>query len=209
MRGKESDDIDKLSPKARKVFAQMKEAEWKELRNRLLYFAHKSYARSHRISGDHLDEVIQDSIVDVLTGTRRWPPVDEDGNERDVDLLVFLCQTIRSKVSHIIEKSYRELYVGDNLDLITDELTHEHRHLIRKNDEVEQQAIYNELSRKLLKTVADDSILKQIVELLIKTPDLRPKEIALLLGLTMEEMRNAQKRLNRKARTLKVDKNNG
>jgi DNA-directed RNA polymerase specialized sigma24 family protein len=196
-----------LSLKARQIFERMKEAEWQDLRNRLLYFAYRNYAGSHRKLGYHLDELVQDAIVDVITGVRRWPPVDEYGNEKQIDLFVFLCQTVRSKVSHVAKKKAREVQLENSgsLDLFSERLN-----ILAgsEEDKPDSQVLYAELSHRLLNVVSDDATLTKIVQLLIDTPDLRPKEIAPMLGLSIQEMRNAQKRLTRKLKMLKEEREN-
>jgi DNA-directed RNA polymerase specialized sigma24 family protein len=196
---------DPLSPIAKQIFGRMKEAEWQDLRNRLVYFAYRNYAEGHRNLGYHLDELVQDAIVDVITGVRQWPPVDESGNEKQIDLFVFLCQTVRSKVSHVAKKKAREIQLGNSasLDLLSDRLS-----ILpgSEEDEPDRHVIYAEFSHRLLNLVSDDAMLTKIVQLLIDTPDLRPKEIAPILGLSIQEMRNAQKRLSRKLKTLKEER---
>jgi DNA-directed RNA polymerase specialized sigma24 family protein len=194
-----------LSPKARQVFEQMKEAEWRDLRNRLLYFGYRNYGGNDRRLGYHLDDAVEDAIVDVVTGVRQWPPVDEYGNEREIGLFVFLCQTVRSKISHVIAKKAREIQFEDvqGLDLPLDRLE-----TLRgsKESELERKIIYSEFSEQLLKLVSDDNTLTKLIKVLIETPDLRPQEIAPLLGISMQEMRNAQKRLSRRLKALREEK---
>jgi DNA-directed RNA polymerase specialized sigma24 family protein len=191
-----------LSPKARQIFEQMKEAEWQDLRNRLLYFGYRNYGGNDRRLGYHLDDAVQDAIVDVVTGVRRWPPVDEYGNEKEISLFVFLCQTVRSKISHVFTRKAREIQFEEvqGVDLPLDRLE---TLLGPKQSELERQIIYSEFSEQLLKLVSNDNTLTKFIKVLIETPDLRPQEIAPLLGISMKEMRNAQKRLSRRLKALR------
>ena len=193
-----------LSPKAKQVFEQMKEAEWQRLRKRLLYFGYRNYADSDRKLGYHLDDAVQDAIVDVVTGIRRWPPVDQHGQEKDVSLFVFLCQVVRSKISHVLTKKSREIQLVDveGLDFSFDELNIP---AAQEND-LESKLAYAEFSTRLLELVSDDDTLTKLVQLLIKAPDLRPQEIAPMLGISIQEIRNAQKRLSRRLKALREER---
>jgi hypothetical protein len=192
-----------LSPKARRVLNRMTEEEWKDLTNRLLYFTYRNYGANLKRLAFPVDELVQDAIGDLLTGARMWPPVDSFGNEKEVSLFVFLCNTIRSKVSHLFQKSKRQTYVGDRseLDLLSPLLLSE-----GVERAAEGRVEYGELSKLLIERVSDDAVLTQMVMLWIETPDLRPREVALILGLSMDEFRNAQKRLIRRVKTLREEK---
>jgi hypothetical protein len=46
--------------------------------------------------------------------------------------------------------------------------------------------------------VRQDELLTKIIKLYLDTPDLHPREVAERLGLPVEEIQNARKRLDRK-----------
>jgi hypothetical protein len=155
------------------------------------------------VGGTDLDALIQDSILDVITEKRRAPP--------SVPLFLLLCQTIRSKASHMWEKERRRLspegwQVTNSpvlLEYLLRNLSDEHPHLFRAAEQSDQRTVYNQLCNKILELVRGDDLLTRIVDLWFVTPDLKPREIAEALAIPEGEVRKAQKRLSRKVKTLR------
>ncbi len=178
-----------LSSEIKEVFNLFTRKDWKDLWKRLRYFTYSHYAwLPAKISGGlDLDDLIQDAIVDAVTGKRQWPT--------DVKLVTFLCQVIRSKVSHMLEKeSNRQKFVEE----ISDPASRSHPQHVLKPEDAHQQLCYNELCNKLRELVQGDKTLEHIIELRILDPELKPSEIACMLERPIEDIRIAQKRLSRK-----------
>jgi DNA-directed RNA polymerase specialized sigma24 family protein len=155
----------------------------------------------------NLDEVVLEAIEDTYFGERQLPP--------DVDLFFFLSQTIRSKVSHLLEKEKRRRKW--NLSFEEVEVTQPQVHLSKpfglpeqrpqfaeRNVEAYRGVAYQELCGRIVK-VATEPDLRRVAELLFATPDLKPGEIAEQLNLPVKSIRNLLRRLGRKARGKKRD----
>ena len=200
-----------VSPLSQEYIAHMSEDEWRDLYKRLLLFSHKKYGQLQtRVGGLDLESVILDAIEDTFFGIRRWPVVDADGKIKNISLFFFLCQTIRSKVSHILEQEKIKAPIDDesenhSLRLISQSPIRRVQ-LCESSDEL---AIYNELGQQLLEAVHQDELLTQIIKLYLDTPDLHPREVAEQLGLPIEEIQNARKRLDRKIGKLREERSNG
>jgi DNA-directed RNA polymerase specialized sigma24 family protein len=178
--------------------------DWSDYYNRLLLFASRKYGHNQIVNGTiDLEEVIQDAIVDILQGIRHWPPVGAQGGTKNISLYCFLCQIVRSKVSHILEQKKRIVSLDSILE---DELPALLKLVIRMTTDPmqcsDQQALYNELCRWIINAAGDDALLKNIADLLTKEPDLQPKDIAQRLNLSEMEVRNAIKRLARRAKRM-------
>ncbi|MGA9773525.1 MAG: sigma-70 family RNA polymerase sigma factor [Blastocatellia bacterium] len=179
---------------------KLTEEDWKDYYNRLTLFAYKKYGHSILNGTIDIEEVIQDVIVDVLLGIRHWPPVNDQGQTRDISFFYFLCQIVRSKVSHMLGQKKRMVSLDSILD---DEMPELLELVIRITTDLMQssdrQALYNERCWWIFKAAGDDVLLKRIADLLTKEPDLKPKDIAQRLNLSETEVRNAIKRLARRA----------
>ena len=198
-----------------KALNLLTEDDWRHLYNRLRYFAYKKYGWLQKHSSLDIETIIQDAIVDTVLGVRRWPPVDEQGNEKDLDLFIFLCGTVRSKISHVLQADKKKLSIEEMLSVkkaseenrsdSVDVLLYEAFQQVSsaQDEDSNQQAIYNELCNKLRALVLDDELLTQMVDLWADMPDLKPSDIAGILGLPDQEIRTAQKRLGRRVQQLK------
>lgn len=199
-----------LSPRARE-FQDLSDEELRDLYKRLRLFTYKHYGwlRHNLTEGSDLDSLIQDAIADVFTGVRGAPP--------DLSLFTFLCQTIRSKASHLWEKEKKLHYVKEmpeiqsaaTLEQLLSGLSTENSYSSQMSGGSDRQAMYNQLCEQILALVQDDSLLTSIVQLWIETPDLKPQEIADELSVPVRTLQKAQKRLRRKVKALKEAWTNG
>jgi hypothetical protein len=182
--------------------ADMSEKELHDLWKRLRLFTYKRFGkRTKGVRGINLDEVILDAIEDTFFGKRRWPPLDDQGHDKQISLFFFLCQTIRSKVSHIIEHEKKKQSINEE---DTESLNQKGMYKLQASEQTDAESIYNQLSNRIRQAVKSDPLLKQIVELWIADPDLKPKDIARNLKVKDETIRNAQKRLNRKIKDIRA-----
>lgn len=192
--------------------------EWRDLYRRLRLFTWKRYGWLRNKFLLDPDELAQQAISDTLVGKRRWPPVDSDGRiKSEVSLFVFLCQVIRSNVSHLTAREMRNIsagliegdddYAPENLPLESFETLLAESARIHPNsagaEGTDSLTNYVELRDKMRELVATDGELSRIVELLLEDSDLKPTEIAERLGLSLKRIYVAMKRLRRTLRSLK------
>ena len=187
--------MEALSSKGREALDALTKTGWESLWNRLRYFTYKNFM--HKVGDrDTLDGVIQEAIEDTYFGRRRLP----DG----VNLTAFLCETIRSKVSHILRKekgrvSVEELESLEKVGALARSLQKAGGGG-REEEEAYERVAYRELCERLLKAARPDKHLTQLAELLCVTPDLKPREIAVQMNQPIRNVFNLLRRLGRRAR---------
>ena len=130
------------------------------------------------------DDLLHDAIEDLLVGRRHCPL------ER-VELTTCLVNIVRSKVSHLYEKWKKTGIVKVSEDVLKWEAS---------QNTTEEPGI--KLREKILECVDDDPLLKRIVEYRLDHPKAKAREIAETLGVNVQEMYNANRRL--KARLKRV-----
>ena len=191
--------------------ASVTREQWVELWAKLRLHTWKRYRWLHERLGEDLDDVAHQAILDTMRGTRRWPPIDaRDGGVRgDVSLFSFLCEVVRSNVSHIWERERRKVSVdapglaNDReeseqkfIDSVLNASAKKYPHLVGRDDG-ESRVIYNLVTGRMLELVAADAEVHAIMKLWREEPDMKPSEVAVKLGFEMPRMRAAQKRLRR------------
>jgi hypothetical protein len=154
-----------------------------------------------------------------MSGKRCWPPIDHktDKVRDDVSLFSFLCQTVRSIVSHRWGKEKRKLTIeasdpdcnpnpsdSRSGEKLLYETSFTYPQLVRP-DRTESDALYRLLTTEMCALAARDTEVLKVLQLWREDPTLKPREIAENLGLTMPQMRAAQKRLRRLLSELRED----
>lgn len=207
-----------LSPRT-DALTFISEEEWIVLWLRLrLHTWRRHYWLSEKFGWD-LDSIAHQAIVDTMSGKRCWPPINhKTGKARnDVSLFSFLCQTVRSIVSHRWRKEKRKLTIevpdpGCNPDYsdsqagekLLQETSFTYPQLVRP-DRTESDALYRLLTTEMCALVVGDTEVLKVLQLWREDPTLKPREIAEKLELTMPQMRAAQKRLRRLLSELRED----
>lgn len=188
--------------------ASMTEEDWNIVWRQLRVFVRAKYFWFYLRTGYSLDGIAHEAVIAVLNGSRRYPPIDkETGLERsDVSLLAFLCETIRSHVSHLCER-HRRIPPPSRLDDLSNPLQVQNasepgKSVSSKHVKVEGDVGYELFIAELLALVKGDSLLSQMVRMWSEDPNLKPGEMADALGLEMKVLRNAQKRLRRRLKKL-------
>ncbi len=170
--------------------------QWEELWKRLKRYTYKHYYwLPSEIGGVELDELIQDAIKDAIDRKRHWPP--------NLDLVTFLCGVIRSKAGHMSEKprilcsieDIPEAYLQTSPDAL---------YTSRRESEDRHSACL-QLCDKVREVVSGDELLSKIVNMWLDDADLKPRELARRLGVSIEKIRSAQKRLRRKIMQLREE----
>lgn len=171
------------------LIARYTDKDWEDLLKRLRYYAYGRYGWLTSKAGGAVDleDLIQESIADMIKGRRQWP--------LGLDVKIFLCQIIRSKVSHLLEKEGKAVPEPEHA-LVPCPVPGYTFHA--KEDEQRVGL----LSMSIRKLVADDELLSRIAEEWIREPSLRPREVASRLGLSSERMSNAHRRLKRRLASL-------
>lgn len=206
----------------------MSQAEWLELYRRLMLYTYKRYGWVRDRIGVDPQDLVQQAIIDTLEGKRLWPSIDIHTGEakKDTNLFLFLCSVISSKASHLLEKerlrptveiSELEQTEADvRFEMDSSELVNFFtgespvRYFELTSDAIpESQIYYGELVDRVSQSVAGDTELMHIVESLLQSPDLKPKEIAEQLGLSLPQIYTALKRLRRRLHGLREEMRNG
>jgi hypothetical protein len=185
------------------LLRQLTEAEWRDLWKRLLYYTIKNFGYVQQVGGTQVEDLIQSAILGSLSGVRTWLPP-KPGVTKQGYLFTSLCSIIRSKASHLVKQRDKLVYLDERDN--SDDIPIDQLHLEQRSIASDQNAIYNEFSENLLELVSDDLILTEVVKLLIEMPDIKPRDIAGILGLRIEVVQNAQKRLARRASILREKK---
>lgn len=210
--------MERFSPQPSKLLEDISEEEWTIHWNELRVYARKRFGWLEGRQGLNLEELVSKAIVDTMTGKRRWPPIDRKTGrvKTGVQLLPFLCEVLRSNVSHEWERIKRTVpiessdYSGDarlrSLERLLTEESSSYPYLIQP-ESPESQAISNDLKARVYELISDDEDLVNILKL--RYEGLKPKAVANELGLSMEAMRAAQKRLRRIVQKLLQEWNHG
>jgi RNA polymerase sigma factor (sigma-70 family) len=197
-------------PQEPNPLASISEDEWITTWKKLRLFAHTRYRWVEHKSGVDVEDVIQKAIVDTIEGRRRWP-------HEKTSLFFFLAQVVRSEISHRLARERKTISLdsfskaADNESLDSESTADSIEILLRETsgltdnrvEDAESRAISNELNKKLFDALARDEELVQILKLLVE--GLRPIEIAETLGLSVEQIRAAQKRLRRRLLALREE----
>jgi len=177
----------------------MTEDQWEELLERLTWHAQQKYLRLvwRGVPGaygglapggiDPADLATQ-AIVDVIEGRRRWNPLAAP------DFLDYLRGVVDSKISHLVRG--RENRPGRATTLAEAIPSREPAPESAAADEEELMLLQELLSV----AVERDPIARHVVECLEEGVT-RPAEMALRVGVDVQEIYNAQKRLRQKIRS--------
>ena len=227
---KENDEIDmtglaynqgrSISLPSGTPLTMMTELELTDVWNRLRFYTYKHFYWFHGKTSSHLDldDLIQDAIVEVLTGRRHIP--------NNVSATAFLCQNIRGKVIHLWKEQERgrilERKVKEGktrtvkkhpskfseprlLDSLLNTFFTGHPHSPPTNVPIDKQNIISQVIRSLLGRVNSNESLTRIVHLLIENPDIKIGELPGILNISLSKARSAHKRLTKEVRKLRKE----
>lgn len=209
----------RLAPQA--PLASITKEQWVEMWAKLRLHTWKRYYWLNARLGENLDELAQQAILDTMNGTRRWPPIDARTGEAraDISLFSFLCEVVRSNVSHIWDREKRKLSIDTfnqdeelqefdqkTINNLLNNAAKKYPHLVSTAD-TESTVIYNLITEKMLKMVEADTEVHEIIKLWREEPDCKPSEIAERLGFDISKVRAAQKRLRRLLRVFNEGSN--
>ena len=174
-------------------------ADWDDILPRIRLWAHhfhNRYLKQIRAAPSP-DDLVQEAIVKLYTGRRALPD--------HVPLLTVLINNIQSDIWNFLTK---EGYTKK--DSAGKGRKGWGRHValedwVRMHDErgippaSELRGLYEAVYDK----IQDDAMLVDMVDLLFEDPLLKPRDLARLMGKTVKDINNAQKRLRRKVEELR------
>lgn len=144
------------------------------------------------------EEVVHAAFSKLMTGTRSWD------HERHPDLISHLKSIIDSDVNHMVARSeYSRLerltpYLGETDEECMDRISADSM----ANDE----QLNHDWYFQLLGACESDALAHQMLETIFMDPSLKRTELAEALGVSVKEITNAHKRIDRKAAELNLSR---
>ena len=168
-------------------------ADWDDIVPRIrlwAYHFHNRYLNNIRAAPSP-DDLVQEAIVKLYTRKRKLPD--------HVPLLTVLINNIQSDIWNFLTKEgYAQKNKGKgrkgwgrHVGLEEWMKTHDERSI---PPAIELRGLYQAMHEK----IQDDPMLVTMLDLLFQDPLLKPRDLARLLGTTVKDVNNAQKRLRRK-----------
>ena len=174
----------------RKIRALLLAQNWEEMSLRLLESTDRRYGWQLRSIGYQPQDVVQEAIASVFEGRRRW--------KLEVDLYVFLLMTIKSIVSHLVDKA--NIKNGDDKNQRKRRTTR----LSALSEKVTQEQFESPSldKERILRFMKDDELACKIVELKASDYDLAPRDIAIMLEIDVKDVYKANERIKKKLHRL-------
>ncbi len=157
--------------------------------------------------GETTKSIVSKALAMVLSGKRNWD------TQKDPDLKKYLQSVIKSLLNHLVCSKENtmftvipEIVVDSQLEWEPDltKCTHDTQWLARQPRSPEEELIEKEIEEHenqaldlLKEACAEDKILSQVLQVMIDGCD-NPAEIAQTTGISVKEVYNATKRLDRK-----------
>lgn len=205
--------MDDLSPRFRAEWDGLSEDEREKIMKRLRYYTNLHYwwLPPKVPGGLDFEDLVGKAISNAYAGKRHWP----DG----LGMVPFLQSIIRSDASHVWEKVKRARPKEDSASPADaggdappdDDGPDEAEGSPRVGDTNRQAARYYHQCQdaqrdadgrvqlnRFLESLGDDALARKILKLRLSDPRLQPRDIAAMLGMPVEEVYNAVKRLIRK-----------
>lgn len=184
------------------MLAAMTDTDWHELLERLTLYADNRLIRLtwrglKRAKGGAVPggveaaDLAQETIIDVIEGIRQYDSAAHPDFQR------FLQDVVDSKVNHLATsaENRKSRRPADSLDDDAPPLDRVDRSP-PPEDQVAEHELLVRLHGEAREAVANDPLARQIFECL-EADVTKPGEIAALLGISVEQIYNAQKRLAR------------
>ena len=174
-------------------------ADWDDIIPRVRLWAthfHKRYLKNIRAAPSP-DDLVQEAIVKLYTGRRKIPD--------HVPLMTVIINNIQSDIWNFLTKegytksdSRGKGRKGWGRHIGLEEWMEEH-----DAQSLPSQSELKDLYAVISSKVADDEMLQKMVDLLFEDPLLKPRDMARLLGASIKEVNNAQKRLRRRLQDIR------
>ena len=174
-------------------------ADWEDILPRVQLWAnhfHKRYMR-HIRAAPTPEDLVQEAIVKLYSGQRKLPD--------HVPLLTVIINNIQNDIWNFLTK---EGYTRKDSKGKGRKGWGRHIGLEEWMHDFDQQSIppgveLRGLHDTIRGKVKNDAELVQLVDLLIEDPLLKPRDLARLMGITIKDVNNAQKRLRRRLKGLR------
>ncbi len=174
-------------------------ADWDDILPRVQLWAnhfHRRYLR-HIRAAPTPEDLVQEAVVKLYAGQRKLPD--------HVPLLTVIINNIQSDIWNFLTK---EGYTRKDSKGKGRKGWGRHIGLEEWMQDFDQrttppQAELNGLHDAIKAKVSNDKELTQMVELLFEDPLLKPRDLARLMGMSIKNVNNAQKRLRRRLKSLR------
>ena len=174
-------------------------ADWDDILPRVQLWAnhfHKRYLR-HVRAAPSPEDLVQEAIVKLYAGQRKLPD--------HVPLMTVIINNIQSDIWNFLTK---EGYTKKDSKGKGRQGWGRHIGLEEWMNDFDRQTIppsaeLNGLHDAIRAKVANDKELTQLVSLLFEDPMLKPRDLARMMGKSIKDINNAQKRLRRKLKSLR------
>ncbi len=174
-------------------------ADWDDILPRVRLWAnhfHKRYLR-HIRAAPSPDDLVQEAVVKLYSGRRKLPD--------HVPLLTVIINNIQSDIWNYLTK---EGYTRKDSKGKGRQGWGRHIGLEEWMRDYDQEAIppsveLRGLHETIKAQVSNDKQLTQMVTLLFEDPLLKPRDLARLMGISIKDVNNAQKRLRRRLKSLR------
>lgn len=184
---------------AKEVPERLQIADWDDVLPRVQLWAnhfHKRYLR-HIRAAPTPEDLVQEAIVKLFSGRRKLPD--------HVPLLTVIINNIQSDIWNFLTK---EGYTKKNSQGKGRQGWGRHVGLEEWMNDFDQQSVppsveLRGLHDAIRAKIANDGELMQLVDLLIEDPLLKPRDLARLMGSTVKQVNNAQKRLRRRLKSFR------
>ena len=175
-------------------------ADWDDIIPRVRLWAihfHKRYLQ-HIRAAPSPDDLVQEAIVKLYTGRRKIPD--------HVPLMTVIINNIQSDIWNFLTK---EGYTKKDSQGKGRKGWGRHIGLEEWMDNFDQSVVpkasqLKEIRELMVSKVNDDPMLLKMVNLLFEDPLLKPRDLARLLGISVKEVNNAQKRLRRRLNSMRA-----
>ena len=183
------------------VPVRLREADWDDLVPRVRLWAHQFHRRylSRVRAAPSPDDLVQEAIAKLFTGQRRLP--------EDVPLLTVLINNIQSDIWNFLT---REGYTRKDSKGKTRQGGGRHVLLedwmkVQDANQMPANADMRRFSKRIRELVKEDTLVAQMVDLMLEDALLRPRDFADMLNVPVSEINKAQKRLKRKLKHLREE----
>lgn len=204
-----------MNEQAQQFFNDITDQEWARLIKELTFYTSKISQRlrwrtknvENLPGGETTTSIVSKALAMVLSGKRNWDP------QKDPDLKKYLQSVIKSLLNHLVTSKENtmfsvipEIAADSELEWEPDltKCTQDNQWLARQPRSPEEELIEKEIEKQenqaldlLKKACTEDKILSQVLQAMIDGCE-NPAEIAQTTGLSIKEVYNATKRLDRK-----------
>lgn len=171
------------------VLSALREVDWTDITAKILLLTKREMFRRriswlYPLSWKGPEDYVNEAVTLFLDGKRIWKP-------KEVSFLLFLRGTISSVISHDVKKAIEDIKKSVSFD--SEPAAQDELHIkINPEEEIANEELLTQLERSL-----NNDVDIKIVRLIITSGEVKPRELAKGLGVSVSEIYNARKRLQR------------